>query len=354
MKKILSTTVIALTLFSSSLAAAKTVTIDWEISDTSNVTGYKMYYSYSSNMDTKILACETSTPDITSLSCPNITLTSPVAYFTIAVLTSSGEFESPIEIYDVSLATVQNFMVISPGANLNPTALISSNSTSGTAPASIFFDGTGSSDPDGSIMSYSWDFGDGSTSQETSLNHIYSSPGNYEVKLLVTDDAGATAIDQLAITLTEPSQTTFIHAINFQPAASPVPVDFNIIDSGVYFTSTNGYGWTVNPPIYSADQDNNLSPNQAYDTIIYPNYKSRWEIDLPNGTYSVTVCMGDPDAPTGHQEVQVEGASVINGDLSIDSPWIEKSVTVNLTDGRLTVGFANSTTPKLCWIRVNQ
>ncbi|MFC4335553.1 S8 family serine peptidase [Salininema proteolyticum] len=54
------------------------------------------------------------------------------------------------------------------------------------------FDGSASSDADGSIVSYEWDFGDGNTGTGASTYHFYSSAGTYEVTLTVTDDQGAT------------------------------------------------------------------------------------------------------------------------------------------------------------------
>ncbi|MFB6176563.1 MAG: PKD domain-containing protein [Halobaculum sp.] len=58
---------------------------------------------------------------------------------------------------------------------------------------SISFDGTGSSDPDGNIVSYEWDFGDGNTASGPTPSHTYSSAGSYTVTLTVTDDDGNTA-----------------------------------------------------------------------------------------------------------------------------------------------------------------
>ncbi|WP_242091092.1 PKD domain-containing protein, partial [Microbacterium lacticum] len=52
------------------------------------------------------------------------------------------------------------------------------------------FDGSGSSDPDGSIASFAWDFGDGGTATEASPTHQYVASGSYSVSLTVTDDRG--------------------------------------------------------------------------------------------------------------------------------------------------------------------
>jgi PKD repeat protein len=48
-------------------------------------------------------------------------------------------------------------------------------------------------DSDGEIVSWSWDFGDGSTSAEQNPVHTYEEPGIYSVSLMVTDDIGASA-----------------------------------------------------------------------------------------------------------------------------------------------------------------
>jgi len=50
-----------------------------------------------------------------------------------------------------------------------------------------------SKDPDGTVVSWQWSFGDGATSTEQSPGHSYAEPGHYDVQLTVTDDDGATA-----------------------------------------------------------------------------------------------------------------------------------------------------------------
>ena len=68
---------------------------------------------------------------------------------------------------------------------------------------SVNFDGSGSSDPDGSIVSYAWDFGDGSTGAGISISHTYSAAGTYTVTLTVTDNEGAIGQDTAIVTVTE-------------------------------------------------------------------------------------------------------------------------------------------------------
>lgn len=62
----------------------------------------------------------------------------------------------------------------------------------GTVNVPVQFNGSGSSDPDGTIASYAWNFGDGSTDTGVNPTHAYATSGNFTVTLTVTDDAGAT------------------------------------------------------------------------------------------------------------------------------------------------------------------
>ncbi len=74
--------------------------------------------------------------------------------------------------------------------NKKPTAIISANASQGLT---VAFDGAQSSDPDGSIVQYSWDFGDGATGSGATAQHAYAKTGAYTVSLQVTDEKGATA-----------------------------------------------------------------------------------------------------------------------------------------------------------------
>ncbi len=73
---------------------------------------------------------------------------------------------------------------------------------SGTAGQPITFNAAGSSDPDGTVASYSWTFGDGTPAGAgASVQHVYAAPGSYTVVLTVTDNLGATGSAQTTATV---------------------------------------------------------------------------------------------------------------------------------------------------------
>ena len=72
---------------------------------------------------------------------------------------------------------------------------------SGTVGSSITFDGSGSSDEDGTIESYEWDFGDGSSGSGMSPTHTYTGVETYTVTLTVTDNSGLTDSDTATVTV---------------------------------------------------------------------------------------------------------------------------------------------------------
>jgi len=86
--------------------------------------------------------------------------------------------------------------------NQSPTANFTANPTSGVAPLEVSFNASNSSDSDGSIISYAWDFKDGTTGNGETVNHTFSSIGSYNVELTVTDDKGATNSAIKTITVT--------------------------------------------------------------------------------------------------------------------------------------------------------
>ena len=80
--------------------------------------------------------------------------------------------------------------VTSP-TNHPPQALATADPASGNAPLNVQFDGARSTDPDGDVLAFDWDFGDGSPrSSVARVQHSYTAAGNYQARLTVTDGRG--------------------------------------------------------------------------------------------------------------------------------------------------------------------
>jgi PKD repeat protein len=75
-----------------------------------------------------------------------------------------------------------------PPDNEAPIASFTVDAASGVVPLTVNFDASGSSDPDGSIVSWTWNFGDGGTGNGVNPTHVYTSVGTYTATLTVVDD----------------------------------------------------------------------------------------------------------------------------------------------------------------------
>jgi N-acetylneuraminic acid mutarotase len=154
---------------------------------------------------------------------------------------------------------------------------------------------------------------------------------------------------------------TGFHAnVNFQPAASPAPVGY-LVDSGAVFGDRGGgfsYGWDVVNSGYTRDRNAAISPDQRYDTLNQMQRAgggTRWEIAVPNGTYTVHLVAGDPGAYDSNYAINVEGVLTVAGKPTSVVRWYEGTKSVTVTDGRLTVtSAAGSANNKICFIDIHQ
>jgi PKD repeat protein len=96
----------------------------------------------------------------------------------------------------------------------------------------VALDAAGSSDPDGTISSYAWDFGDSTTGTGARPSKTYASAGTYQVRLTVTDNDGGTASTTKPVTVTAP--------------VTVIAEDtFNRTVSNGWGTATTGGAWTT-------------------------------------------------------------------------------------------------------------
>ena len=105
-------------------------------------------------------------------------------------------------------------VITASGANTAPVAVIATTVNQ----LKLSADGTGSSDPDGTIASYAWDFGDGGSATTALATHQYAAAGTYTVKLLVTDNKGASNQATAQVTVTAPAGT--VDVVTVEPKSS--------------------------------------------------------------------------------------------------------------------------------------
>jgi PKD repeat protein/heme-degrading monooxygenase HmoA len=157
--------------------------------------------------------------------------------------------------------TVTTRATVSDGTGLQPPAARAGGPYSGTTGLPVSFDGSRSSDPDGTIVSYDWNFGDGHTGSGVTLTHTYSAAGLYTVTLTVTDSTG----------LTDAATTTadVIDAVNHPPVADPggpytgepgVPLAFDGTGSSDPDGSVTSYAWNFG----DGTVDSGATPSHTY------------------------------------------------------------------------------------------
>ncbi|MEA1865915.1 MAG: PKD domain-containing protein [Euryarchaeota archaeon] len=102
----------------------------------------------------------------------------------------------------------------------HPTASFVYTPENPTINQAITFDASSSYDPDGTIVSYEWDFGNRDTGTEEVITHSYSSAGDYDVTLTVTDNDGYTASETKTVSVVGGGTTISIADANAQPDCS--------------------------------------------------------------------------------------------------------------------------------------
>ncbi|HZC69906.1 MAG TPA: PKD domain-containing protein [Jatrophihabitans sp.] len=162
---------------------------------------------------------------------------------------------------DATTATITAVMPNQP-----PTASFTADRTA----LSVAFDGSASSDTDGTIGSYAWDFGDGRTGTGVSPTHTYAAPGTYSVTLTVTDDKGATGriSSDVTVDVNKPPAPVFAATAKYLTAT------FDATASTDPDGTISSYAWEFGDGTTSTD----LNPTHTY--------------PIPR-TYSVTLTVTD-------------------------------------------------------------
>ena len=145
-----------------------------------------------------------------------------------------------VAIYPAALSAAQiraHYGAAQGATNAAPTASFTADACPDGACA---FDASASSDSDGTITSYAWDFGDGATGSGVRANHTYTKPGTYSVQLTVTDDLGArtSVTKDVTVTINKPP------VAGLTVSCTARQCDFDGSTSSDPDGSVAGYAWT--------------------------------------------------------------------------------------------------------------
>ena len=177
---------------------------------------------------------------------------------------ASGNYTTTLKVTDHLNATdseIASIVVTEPQTtNTQPSAVISSSSSVGTAPLSIEFDATASTDEGGSILTYEWDFGDGGKASGAVVNHTYHEAGKYDAKLTVTDNGGLTDTNSTPVLVGQPTEEsnkapTAVITASINKGHAPLSVSF---DGGKSFDEDGNvvsYTWNFGDGTSSTGSD---------------------------------------------------------------------------------------------------
>ena len=187
--------------------------------------------------------------DLNGDGAADITDASPTHTVTWAQLVSLLSGTISIEhTYPISLLVVDSFGATGSAitsvmvANTPPVAAFSFAPTAPTTADTVNFTDS-STDLEGAIASWAWNFGDSGTSTSQNPSHLYAAPGTYTVTLTVTDAHGATGVMTHEVAVTQAGNTQPGSPVTVNPG-SGVSVTFTNVTSGGDTTVTT----STNPP----------------------------------------------------------------------------------------------------------
>jgi len=150
----------------------------------------------------------------------------------------------------------------------------------------VSFDGTSSYDPDGTIVGYAWDFGDGSTGSGATPTHSYSIAGTYSVKLNVTDNSGSTQVSTQTVTITDrPPILTLTQSSTTATSGQAIVITISASDpDGTIATTTVNWGDGISDTISGPPTTDSHTYSLATGT--------------PSATYTIAVTVHDNSGST--------------------------------------------------------
>lgn len=156
-----------------------------------------------------------------------------------------GHYLVALTVTDDAGNTTRTTTTVDVVANLPPEARAQVSPTTGKAPLTVALDGRGSSDPDGSITDYRWTLDDGGELSGAQQSHTYAQPGDYAVRLTVTDDSGDAAVALAAVQVLPNQPPEAVIDLNPTQGLLPLVVSLDASGSRDADGRIERYQWSI-------------------------------------------------------------------------------------------------------------
>jgi hypothetical protein len=192
-------------------------------------------------------------------------------------------------------------VTVEPPANQPPVATIDSSPVVGD-PRTIAFDGSRSTDPDGRVVDFAWDFGDGTVGTGSHPQHSYPRPGSYTVELEVTDDGGATGTTTSVIEVMAPpapiANPDTYRAVSGRTlsVAAPGPLGNDVDPEGAALTATLATATESGELTLNADGSFTYTPTPGFTGTDHFTYTATGPVGAVSEPATVTITV-DPPPP---------------------------------------------------------
>ncbi|MBQ4819026.1 cellulase family glycosylhydrolase [Aquimarina sp. MMG016] len=255
------------------------------------------------------------------------------------IFTQPGSYTITLTVSDGSLNDTETTTIVvsNPDTSVIVTADIITSASGGVAPATISFDGSGSSSSDGSSLAYAWDFGDGTIGNGATISHEYITSGNYIVTLTVTNSSGNTDKATSSIVITEPGNGG---DCSFgAPQVDPLPTVANVAYTKIYVLRSGGPNLS-NVTNFTINWD--LTNNGLWQFSMNTNNGSPdWWNNLLNNITAQNFNAAQPS-------ITLSGTGFPNLDGAYNATLDGNNFVLVSKTGTFTIYFSNSDIPPVC------
>jgi PKD repeat protein len=257
--------------------------------------------------------------------------TSPYSISWDTTIETDGPYTITATAFDTADQTTSDSISVTVDNINDPPVADAGPDQSSYVDETVTFDGSDSYDPDGTIESYAWTFGDGGTGSGEVVTHSYTSSGTYTVSLTVTDNEGLTDTDYAIVTIEDaPSEVVEFedsfevsewNGLWFEDSQNDWFRSTHRASHGSYAAEIDGY---ANNALLTMVDSIDLS-GKTTATLTYSWYIERgWDtgeyiaLDVHDGSWQqVTILRGnvDPEGRWHHETIDL--TSYMNSDFKI-------------------------------------